>query len=126
MGSADADVRLVRGWNLIGIPRTLKTLPGTTFGGTQNVWTTDGENMSVYDGPVSAGEAYWVFVDGDLSFSIRGIRQTAPSVEEITAGWSLMAYPGQIPNTIMYVYKNGRYLELTEDVPETTGVWIYK
>ena len=123
---ADADVKLVRGWNLIGIPRTLKTLPSTTFGGTQNLWTTDGENMFVYDGPVSSGEAYWVFVDGDLSFSIKGIRQTAPPAEEIKAGWSLMAYPGQIPNTIIYVYKNGRYLELTEDVPETTGVWIYK
>jgi hypothetical protein len=38
----------------------------------------------------------------------------------------MMAYPGRMAGTVMYVYKNGRFVELTGETADTTGVWIYR
>ncbi len=126
--TGDVDVRLAPGWNLIGVPFTLKLLPDTSFEGISQIWTMDGNgNMTVSDGVAAPGSAYWVFLSPNQSFSIKGFPQDA-SVVPVTVpkGWSLMAYPGQMDKTIMYVYRNGQFVELTGETADTTGVWIYK
>ncbi|MBO7090743.1 MAG: hypothetical protein J6W23_03085, partial [Victivallales bacterium] len=124
--TAGVDVRLTPGWNLIGVPYTLQLLPDAHFEGISQIWTSDAfNNMLISDGSVTAGAAYWVFLGANQSFSIKGFTQEA-HIPTLPTGWSMMAYPGQIPNTIMYIYKNGKFIELTNDVSDTTGVWIYK
>ena len=76
---------------------------------------------------VQAQQAYWVFLSANQSFSIKGFPQDAPVVPvTVPQGWSMMAYPGRMAGTVMYVYKNGRFVELTGETADTTGVWIYR
>ena len=126
--AADVDVQLTSGWNLIGIPSTLQLMPNAFFEGINQVWTIDGNgNMTTYNGTVTPGAAYWVFLGANESFSIKGFPQAAPVVPvTVPQGWSMMAYPGSVAGTIMYVYRNGRFVELTNETEDTTGVWIYK
>ena len=123
---AGVDVRLTPGWNLIGVPYTLQLMPDAHFEGISQIWTSDANNnMVISDGSVTAGGAYWVYLGANQSFSIKGFTQEA-RIPSIPSGWSMMAYPGQLSNTTMYIYQNGKLTELNGDVPDTTGVWIYK
>ena len=126
--TADVDVRLTPGWNLIGVPSTLQLMSEASFEGIDQVWTMDvNGNMTISDGTVTPGAAYWVFLSANQSFSIKGFPQDAPVVPvTVPQGWSMMAYPGRMAGTVMYVYKNGRFVELTGETADTTGVWIYR
>ena len=126
--TADVDVRLTPGWNLIGVPSTLQLMSEASFEGIDQVWTMDvNGNMTISDGTVTPGAAYWVFLSANQSFSITGFPQDAPVIPvTVPQGWSMMAYPGRMAGTVMYVYKNGRFVELTGETADTTGVWIYR
>jgi hypothetical protein len=126
--TADVDVQLTPGWNLIGIPSTLQLMPNASFEGIDQIWATDANgNMTIYSGTVTPGAAYWVFLGVNESFSIKGFPQAPPVVPvTVPQGWSMMAYPGLMAETIMYVYRNGRFVELTGEAADTTGVWIYR
>jgi hypothetical protein len=78
---------------------------------------------------VQAGGAYWVYVSGNgpMSFEIYGLAHEA-SEPEIPRGWSLMAFPGLLDGCVIYEYGLNNNLKevVTDDRPETIGVWVYR
>ncbi|MBQ7650810.1 MAG: hypothetical protein IJS15_07615, partial [Victivallales bacterium] len=131
------DGKLVKGWNLIGIPYDLAIPESQELPNSMTMFSPELGAM-VRATSLKPGHAYWLYLTKETTFTFQATKLKSPIGIESKPGWSLMAFPGQIAGLRMFQFKNNKFVEIQsqdtrtveireESTPnEFNGVWIYK
>jgi len=129
-----ASIRLVEGWNLIGLP--VEPVNGSViavfsehiyyveaiyayYNGTWHYWL--GMNMSNTLGDLRPGYGYWMFVSKSFNLIIVGHRCSRP---EMVEGWNLIAV-ASLSSESVEEYLEGYDWRAVYDYVEENGTWLY-
>lgn len=128
-GASDsADVKLEKGWNLVGIPWNVAVAKQQNAAWT-NIFELDTDKM-VYARPttIETGKAYWIFVNDDTApaFSFQGTELTDKLESPIPEGWSMQTFSDFEEGATFWRYSPKGYEQVQENADGVFGVMIHK